>query len=160
MERLNRIMEDTTFKECLKKISDWEKTRQFCRHDINHFLNVARIAMIINLEEKFEIPKVQIYAAALLHDIGRYEQYETGIDHAIASAGIAPEILIRAGFDAKETDVIVLAIANHRNKMVEKEKTLNGLIYRADKLSRECYFCKVQKECDWSKEKKNLSLRI
>lgn len=160
MERVNRIMEDTTFKECLKKISDWEKTRQFCRHDTNHFLNVARIAMIINLEEKFEIPKVQIYAAALLHDIGRYMQYETGIDHAIASARIAPEIIIRAGFDEKETDVIVAAIANHRNKMVEKEKTLNGLIYRADKLSRECYFCKVQEECDWSKEKKNLSLRI
>lgn len=160
MEKVNRIIEDETFKECLKKISDWEQTRQFCRHNTNHFLNVARIAMIINLEERFEIPKDWIYAAALLHDIGRFEQYETGTDHAKASARIAPEILKRVGFDKKETEVIVSAIANHRNKMMEKENTLNGLIYRADKLSRECYFCEVQKECDWSKEKKNLNLKI
>ena len=44
---------------------------------MGHLLDVARLAWIFNLEANQEISKERIYAAALLHDIGRHIQYET-----------------------------------------------------------------------------------
>ena len=155
MERVNRILQNPYYKECLDKIGDWEKDRIFCGHDTNHLLHVARIAMLMNLEEKMGIPKAYVYAAALLHDIGRFVEYEAGEDHAVVSARMAPEILRDAGFFEEEITEIVEAIANHRNKAVAQEANLKGMLYRADKMSRDCYFCKAEKECDWSSEKKN-----
>lgn len=63
MERVDKILQNSFYRECLVKISDWEEKRQFCRHDSNHFLNVARIAYIINLEENLDIDKEMIYLA-------------------------------------------------------------------------------------------------
>lgn len=160
MQRINRILKNDLYKECIAEISDWEKKRRFCRHDTNHFLNVARISMILNQEKQLEISKEWIYAAALLHDVGRHIQYKNGTDHAAASAKIAPEILRESGFSEDEIHVITDAIENHRNAKVAEGDNLRGILYRADKLSRECYFCKVEKKCDWKKEKKNLELFI
>ena len=155
MERVNRILQNPYYKECLRKIGDWEKDRIFCGHDTNHLLHVARIAMLLNIEEKMNIPKAHVYAAALLHDIGRFVEYETGEDHAVVSARMAPEFLVAAGFGEDEVAEVVGAIGNHRNKTVAKELNLKGALYRADKLSRDCYFCKAEAECDWGSEKKN-----
>ena len=44
-------------------------------------------------------------------------------------------------------------IRSHRKK--EAETDLAGLFYRADKLSRNCFSCPAEGECDWPKEKKN-----
>ena len=62
-----------------------------------HFLDVARIGTIIALEEGLELDREWIYAAALLHDCGKHEQYENGTPHEQASARIAPEILKDCG---------------------------------------------------------------
>ena len=35
---------------------------------------------------------------------------------------------------------------------------LEEIIYKADKLSRQCFNCKAEKECYWSKEKKNFRI--
>ena len=56
--------------------------------------------------------------------------------------------------------MIVDAIRNHRNKEIAREKTLRGVLYRADKMSRGCFCCQAEQECDWAVEKKNLELRI
>ena len=113
----------------------------------------------MNQEEELDIDNEIIYAAALLHDIGKHLQYAEGIPHEKASARIAPDILRECGFDNKETGVIIEAILNHRNKEVAKDRDLNGLLYRADKASRACFDCEAENECNWSREKKNLSLK-
>lgn len=158
-DRINRILNHDLFIECINKNEIEEKDRKFCRHNMGHFLDVARLAMIFNLQEQLDIPRDIIYAAALLHDIGRFKQYQDGIPHEKASAALAPEILVDCGYDDKETCVIVSAINNHRNADIKEETSLNGLLYRADKMSRSCFACSAEKECDWKADKKNLSLR-
>ncbi|MBQ7933660.1 MAG: HD domain-containing protein [Lachnospiraceae bacterium] len=159
MERINRILKHPQFEYHVKANQAAEADRRFCCHNMGHFLDVARIGMIINLEEGLDIPKDWIYASALLHDTGRHIQYEKGIPHEISSGEIAPEILKDCGFDDKETDVIVDAIINHRNGTVKEEQTLRGLLYRADKASRACFACEVEAECNWKGDKKNLSIK-
>lgn len=161
MERVQRILAHPFYMECVSAITTYEKDRQFCGHDMVHFLNVARIAMILNLKEnKKPIRKDVVYAAALLHDMGRHIQYETGRDHAEASAELALWVLGECGYSEKETARIVEAIANHRNKSIKKGSDLKGILYRADKASRACYSCPVEAECNWKKSKKNMTLEI
>lgn len=159
MDRIDRIVKHPVFQENLRKNNDAEKDRRFCRHDITHFLDVARIGWCISLEEGLGIEKELIYGAALLHDIGKHRQYSEGIPHEQASASIAPEILRDCGFNDIETDVIVSAILAHRDESSSGVNGLQGILYRADKASRPCYACGVERECSWKGEKKNRSIR-
>ena len=43
-----------------------------------------------------------IYATALLHDLGRADQYEKGISHEEAGAILAEEILTDCGYTREE----------------------------------------------------------
>lgn len=158
MDRVNRILQNEKYKVHLEKIRAAEETRLFCCHNMGHFLDVARIAMQLNLQENRGISKELIYATALLHDIGRHVQYADGTPHEQASAVLAPEILEECGFSAAEAEEILYAIANHRNKQITGQGDLAAIIYRADKLSRACFACNAEKECDWSRSKKNLYL--
>ena len=158
MDRIDSIINHPAFRENLRKNQEAEKDRHFCRHDISHFLDVARIGLVISLEEGLNIERELIYGAALLHDIGRHMQYARGIPHEKASALIAPEILRDSGFDNEETSVIITAILNHRNEVVAQENSLRGVLYRADKASRPCYACSAERECSWKDEKKNKSI--
>lgn len=158
-ERINQILQNKAYLLYREKISLHEAGRVFCHHDMGHFLDVARIAMILNGKEGYGIEDEMIYAAALLHDIGRWQQYETGEDHALASAHLAPEILNTCGFSEAEQEKIVSAIVAHRDGSVMEQRNLNGLLYRADKLSRPCFACPQQEACNWKGEKKNLLLR-
>ncbi|MCR4689735.1 MAG: HD domain-containing protein [Lachnospiraceae bacterium] len=158
MERLQSILENGMYGFYVTLNETAEKDRIFCKHDPVHFLDVARIGQIINLQENFGLTQEMIYAAALLHDIGRWQQYETGEDHAAAGARLAKEILEQCGFLPDETEQICGAIASHRDSSVKEEKNLRGLLYRADKLSRPCFLCKAEQECDWKEGKKNLQL--
>ena len=160
MNRVNEILKHDLFLYHLQANEEAETERIFCHHDMEHFLNVARIAVIKSYDEGVEAPREWIYAAALLHDLGKHIQYETGTPHEKASAEIAPEILTDCGFEDFETAVIVDAIAHHRDKDVAQEKNLRGLLYRADKASRVCFACKAEKECNWSDSKKNLGIRV
>ena len=122
-------------------------------------LDVARLAWIFNLEANQEISKERIYAAALLHDIGRHIQYENGTPHQIAGLPIAEQILTDCGFYPEEMKEILYAIENHRNKEMLKRDDLAGILYRADKMSRCCFGCRAEKECNWSTEKKNMEIQ-
>ena len=158
-DRVNKILNHDLFLENLMKNKMAEEGRIFCKHNMGHFLDVARLAMILNLTEGFGIGKELIYAAALLHDIGRFRQYEEGIPHEQESARIAPGILKDCGFNDKETDVIVSAILSHRDVRVREERSLGGLLYRADKMSRSCFACEAEAQCNWKTDKKNLTLQ-
>lgn len=160
MERVNKICTHELWKNCLSEIEELEANRMFCKHDMVHFLDVARIAYIENLEKNLEIPKEIIYAAAVLHDIGRHKQYLDGMSHDKASAKLSEEILADCGFVDEEREEIVNAIANHRNSETASKDDLSGILYRADKKSRNCLFCDVCEACNWSNEKKNLILSI
>ncbi|MDR2888657.1 MAG: HD domain-containing protein [Lachnospiraceae bacterium] len=160
MEKINRILEHDLFNVYLSEISRIEeKEREFCHHDLIHFLDVARIAMILNLEEGIYVDKVLVYAAALLHDIGKHMEYKQQIPHEQASAILAPRILRDCGFEEPEVRLIVQAVAGHRSVHLAEAPTLSGIIYRADKLSRPCFSCAAADQCNWSDEKKNHALK-
>ena len=93
MERMAAIAESELFTRCLAGIEAAEADRVFCRHGLPHLLDVARIAWILNLERGCGLHRDVVYAAALLHDIGRAAQYQTGEPHDEAGTRIAAEVL-------------------------------------------------------------------
>lgn len=152
MDKINKIIVHPLWKKSVEQIKECEQKRIFCKHDIRHFLDLARIAMIENLKNDLNISEENIYATALLHDIGRHIQYTDGISHDIASVEIAKIILSDCGFDEENKLQILTAISDHRKN--DSLNKLSELIYKADKLSRNCMFCKAYKECNWSEEKR------
>ncbi len=158
MNRIDKILKHDLFIENLGANKAAEQERVFCHHDMAHFLDVARIARIINAEEQYGVAVEILYAAALLHDLGKHLQYSKGIPHEQSGAEIAPFILRDCGFGEEEINTIVAAIASHRDAAIKEEKSLRGLLYRADKASRACYACEVSGECNWKDGKKNLEI--
>lgn len=118
MERVEAIRNNPLFRASMERIERAEAEREFCRHGMSHVLDVARIAWITALERRCRVSKDVVYAAALLHDVGRAEQYATGEDHDVAGARIAGEILkglpAPLQFDAAECSAILAAVAGHR----------------------------------------------
>lgn len=155
MENIDKILNSKLYKEALEKLKKYEQDREFCNHNIEHFIDVARIAYIMVLEEGINVSKEVIYAIGLLHDIGRVKQYEEGIHHDIASVDMSKEILKETTFTKEDINIILNGIANHRKK---NDNKLENIIYKADKLSRQCFSCKAEKECYWSSEKKNFKI--
>lgn len=155
MNRFNCILSDERYVYYLKRNKKLEKGRKFCKHNLRHFLDVARVAQIINLEEDLKFEKEIIYVTAILHDIGKSFQYENETPHEVASWEIAQTILEDYDFSEEETAFIRQGILGHRNK---KSGGFALLMYRADKLSRQCITCKAINECNWSNDKKNLEI--
>lgn len=79
-----------------------EADRRFCRHGMQHLIDTARLAYLFALESSADLPKDVIYAAALLHDIGRAEQYRNGTPHDVAGCAAAEPILAECGFAEEE----------------------------------------------------------
>lgn len=159
MERVNRILAHPLYRNCMAQIEKFEQKRIFCGHDMGHLLDVARLAWIFNIEQDLGIERERVYAAALLHDIGRHIQYAAGTPHQLAGLPIARQILEECGFSGEESKDILYAIENHRNTKMRDRSDLSGILYQADKMSRSCFGCRAEKECNWSREKKNLTLR-
>ncbi len=152
MHRIDKIINNPQYNHCLSLIKEREHDRIFCRHDFAHFLDTARIAYIIAKEKGFNYTKEIIYSAALLHDIGKWKEYDKNIPHEIASAEIAESILNDIGFCDDDIYVIKKAICLHRE---ENATGLGALLFLADKKSRICYLCNVSSNCKWNDEKKN-----
>jgi uncharacterized protein len=159
MERIDAIVRDPLFQECLNKNKQAERGREFCKHNLQHFVDVSRITYILALESgRFfnliednnlsgaQAAKEVVYAAGILHDIGRWRQYETGEDHSVIGAELAAEILERTNFTPQEIRVITRAIREHRSQR-EGMSTLGELLYRADNLSRACHECSAKDKC-------------
>lgn len=160
MERVNNIFKHKIYQQEMEKINRFEIDRIYCKHGVEHQLEVARMAYIAALEQNSSIEKEFIYAAALLHDIGRGIQYETKIAHEKASVSLAKIILPECGFLKNETNEILNAIGSHRDRDKEKLSGLAKLIYEADKKSRNCFLCKSADTCYWPVDKKNQNLEL
>lgn len=146
MKRINDILCDPDYLKYLDRNQKAEIDRIYCHHDITHLLDVCRIAYILSLEEHILVDKDVIYGAGLLHDIGRWKEYEEGIDHAIASKDLAEEILRKVDFTETEQQEILLAIEWHRKR--DSPSDLADILYRADKLSRNCLLCQGKETCN------------
>ena len=104
-----------------------------------------------------------IYAAAILHDIGKSFQYEERIPHEIAGEKVASEILDTLpeglAFSAEERRLILAAVRGHRKKK-DGAEPIAALFYDSDKRSRTCFSCPAEKECNWKDEEKNKEIII
>ena len=158
MHRVNRIVRHPLWQGAAAQIEKAETDRIFCGHDLDHFLHVARMAYIENLERHLRLSKELIYAAALLHDIGRGLEYEQGIPHDEASCALAETILTDCGFCQGEREAVVDAISAHRDPDTAGRDDLAGVLYRADKGSRPCFWCQAESLCNWKEDKKNKEL--
>lgn len=163
MKRVNEIYDHPVFQEKFRALQEVEKDRLFCKHTLEHLIDVARLMYIYALEHDLSISKELIYATALMHDIGRIDQIEQGTPHEKAGAALCDVILPDCGFSEEETAVIQDAILHHRNRTYESEvlgehDTLSELLYWADKKSRNCFACEMKKECNWDEEKMNLKI--
>lgn len=163
MERVWKIYTHPLYRECMEKNRHAEEGRVFCGHDLQHFLDVARLAYIFSMERNYGISKEMIYTAAILHDIGKWKQYTEKIPHEKASAQIAEKILVETGFAEEEKARILEAILSHREHSKKQIKAgegdeLSEVLYDADKISRCCFGCQAEPECDWNAEKKNMQI--
>ncbi len=159
MKRVELLLKDALYNEYINRNIKEEESIQYCQHDLHHHFDVARIAYILVLENNdlnyFAkesglssklAAKELIYAAGLLHDIGKWKEYQTGIDHASYGARLAAEILPRAFFNPEEIEIICRAIYEHRNISMEMS-FLGERIHRADNLSRICSHCDQRTQC-------------
>jgi len=100
-------------------------------HDFDHVLRVLKLAERIARAENAD-PQV-VRAAVLLHDVGRRQAEAAGVDHAMAAARRAKEILV--GHPPMKVEKIVGAVAAHRFRTEPKPSTLESqVLYDADKL--------------------------
>ena len=154
MERIDRILKNPLYRELQKQLDELEKERIYCKHGADHALDTARIMYIQVLEQHLPFDKELVYAAALLHDLGRCREYQHKEPHNEAGAAIAEEILPECGFAKAETELIVKAIRRHRENG-ERTEGFSELLYEADKLSRTCWQCEAAGTCKWADGKKN-----
>ena len=159
MDKVNRIWNHPMYREAYAAIQELEKEREFCGHSAEHFLAVARLMWIYNLEEGSGLSRERVYGAALLHDIGRHLQYRGGDSppRGQRSAGgeNSPGLRFCGGGDSgySGSDPCPPLAGDPGRK-----KSLRGYLYRADKQSRSCLSCLAEAACDWPEEKKNLKI--
>ena len=146
MERVDAILRHPTFTAALAELHEQERERIFCRHGLEHLLDVARISYIQVLEGGLDYDKNVLYATALLHDIGRAAEYRGAGSHDEAGAAIAEGILRDCGYAESEIQMIQEAIRGHGE---EGGSGLAALLHRSDKASRMCFRCKAADTCKW-----------
>lgn len=157
MNRCQKIIEHPLYRDCMERIDRAEAERIFCLHGLQHALDTARIGYIFILERGLDISKELFYAAALLHDSGRYNPMS--IEHSEAGSINAELIMPDCGFSAEETAVVSAAIHSHRcSDNIFDE--FSAVLYEADKKSRQCYDCRACAECYWEDEKRNKEIVI
>ena len=184
MERASSVLAHPIFKERLEQLEELEKDRIYCHHGMEHLLTVARLSYIFAIERMCRLEKDLIYATAFLHDIGRCTQYEEGTPHAEAGLVYAKQVLVECGFGPAETAMALEAISRHSGKkepadtgilqtvpelrdealllrdpiIMELAEQLTDVLYDGDKLSRDCFNCKAEKQCAWDPDMKVMTI--
>lgn len=169
--RADNILKNDDFKQAVRLIEQAEADRIYCRHGLAHLLDVARIGALLLHEKAADMPELvkeldidMIYAAALVHDLGRAMEYADGTLHDKGSVIYAQKILPECGFDEGEVADIVMAVSHHRNEPAQQAgaysrgQLLCEILYVADKKSRPCFACDAADTCKWPDEKKNARL--
>ncbi len=109
-------------------------------HDFDHVLRVLALARRIGAAEGAKMAVVE--TAVLLHDIQRVGEDHAAhvrdpqaVDHAVAAAAQAREILREQGADAAFIDAVAHAIEAHRFRNAIEPQTLEAkVVFDADKL--------------------------
>ena len=158
MKRVNQIYHHPVFQKKFQALQEAEKNRQFCKHTLEHFMDVARLMYIYSLEHHLSASKELIYATALMHDIGRIDQIEMGIPHEQTGAALCDVILPDCGFSQEETETIKSAILHHRKAAQDVGNPFYEMLYWADKKSRNCFACTMREVCNWNEGKMNLKI--
>lgn len=158
MKRVNLVYKHPVFQQKFQALQEAERERLFCRHTMEHLIDVARLMYIYALEHELSISKEMIYATALMHDIGRIDQIEKGVPHEQAGVLLCDTILPECGFSKEEIETIKTAVLHHRTASKDEKNTFSDMLYWADKKSRNCFACSAQKECNWAEEKMNLNI--
>lgn len=148
MERVQKLTADSDYRRYLCVTAQHEIDRPYCHHDYSHLLAVARISWILCLERQLGISQSVVYAAALLHDLGRFAQYEDKrVDHASESARLAVPLLHKYGFTPGEIATIQAAISAHRQSPETLTDPFSAILAEADDLSRSCHSCTARDGC-------------
>lgn len=169
VERINLLLSSSLYRDYLAKVEEKEKDRVFCKHGFSHSLEVARLCWIFILENGLNYARDVVYAAALLHDLGRFLEDNAQAApaapaapatpaaaanatstacHADHSARLAGPILAEAGYSPHERKLITDAIAGHRKKEDEVfASELSRFLSKADKYSRLCGECPAAAAC-------------
>lgn len=155
----NKILKNDTYRLLYEHLQNFEKDRIFCHHNMEHFLSVARITMLSCSEKNIAADPEIIYSAALLHDIGRAEEYSSGTPHDEAGITAAEKILDETGCENTAKEKILSLIKYHRQKDNFPE-SVEAVFYEADKKSRNCFMCPAFEKCNWDKSKKNLYIEV
>lgn len=103
-------------------------------HDFDHVLRVKKMAEHLARVEGADLEIVS--AAALLHDISRAEEDQSGQgDHAEMAARRARDILTARGVRVERADAVAHAIGAHRFRGSVQPQTLEAkILFDADKL--------------------------
>ena len=158
-KRLERL---ETYQDRLRRLQQIEKNRAFCRHDLAHMEKCAEIGQWMKRENGLAYSDGTILLCALLHGLGRVEEYESGADHRMASAELADGLLRELEVSEEERRKILRAIRSHgRRKDAarmwyarKRIRTLEGLLRFSDQFSRPCYRCRARRECKWREDEK------
>lgn len=147
MKLVEKVLYHPKFIEYMSLNRSEEVDRSLCRHDLQHALDVARVAYIMSMERGFNLDKEIIYVTALLHDIAKWKQYRTKADHAPEGAVLAAEILKDIGITGSLAETVLDAIRSHRIKG-PKESNLSEVLYDSDKACRICIDCQELAGCN------------
>ena len=104
-------------------------------HGFDHVLRVMRTAEQLGIELDADLEILR--AAALLHDSAGAHPVEAGerVEHEIASAAFARNVLVSEGWDTARIDAVTHCIRAHRFRGQEEPETIEAkIIYDADKL--------------------------
>lgn len=145
------------FQEAIADLDALEQDRPFCGHGLSHAMDVARLAWIEVLEKGLDVRKDHVYLTALLHDLGRIDQYRQGTPHDQAGLERARDLLDQIAYPEDLRPPIYAAIAGHRSGDTPSADPFVDLMTRADKASRPCFSCPAADDCYWPPEKKNPS---
>ncbi|MBE0447220.1 MAG: HD domain-containing protein [Actinobacteria bacterium] len=102
-------------------------------HDFGHLERVCRMVEVIVAEEGGDLEV--LIAAAFLHDTGRKDEADTGIDHAETGAQWAEKALANLGFPPEKIPGVVGCIRAHRFRGKDAPQSLEEkILFDADKL--------------------------
>ena len=104
-------------------------------HDIEHIYRVLSYSLNIAKHES-DVDIDILTVAALLHDIGREEQYTNpGIDHALYGADKAYNFLMANGYSEDYSSAVKHCIETHRFRSNNPPKSIEAkILFDADKL--------------------------
>lgn len=123
----------------LKKYVETQIFPQYSKNDqghgILHILEVIRRSFVLNKSLKLELDPNIMYVVAASHDLGKYEELETGEKHAkIAGRRFIQNMNFSRFFSEEERKIIKEAIEDHSSSLEEMPRSNYGkLVSSADR---------------------------